>query len=277
MSNLFRAGMQRLRKNRMFWLCMFAVAVYVLFACFCDYKEMQQYDVVYLFDDVIFLYVVPLGILIAMVLGLFVGTEYSEGTIRNKIISGKSRVQIYLSGLFVSAFAAVGLYATGLLVSCAAGIPIFGFTKASAGRVFCMVAVGGLASIAYASFFYAIAMVCQSRAHTVMIDELLSFILLFAAIYVLQKLSAPQMIEQGYIGSDGQFVMENVTNPGYLTGMSREVYAFVLDLLPSGQTIQLMEGLLGGANTVRMAVLAVADILVSSAAGMLLFGRRDIK
>lgn len=277
MSNLFRAGVWRLKKNRMFWICMFAVAAYVLFACFGDYREMQRYDVVYLFDDVMFVYVPPLGILIAMVLGLFAGTEYSEGTIRNKIISGKSREQIYLSGLFVSAFAAVGLYAAGLLVSCAAGIPIFGFAKASAGRVFCMVAVGSLASIAYASIFYAIAMVCQSRAHTVMIDELLSFLLLFAAIYVLQKLSAPQMYDQAVLGADGQITMEKVTNPGYLTGISREIYAFVLDLLPSGQTLQLMEGLLGGANTVRMAVLAVADILVSSAAGMFLFGRRDIK
>lgn len=277
MSNLFRAGMWRLKKNRMFWICMFAVVAYVLFACFCDYKEMQQYDVVYLFDEVIFLYVLPLGILIAMVLGLFAGTEYSEGTIRNKIISGKSRVQIYLSGLFVSAFAAVFLYAIGLFVSCAVGIPIFGFAKASAGRIFCMVVVGILANIVYASLFYAIAMVCQSRAHTVMIDELLSFILLFAAIYVMQKLNAPQMHEQAVLDANGQFTIETVTNPNYLTGMSREVYAFVMDLLPSGQTIQLMEGLRGGANTVRMIVLAVADIFVSSAAGMFLFGRRDIK
>lgn len=277
MSNLFRAGMWRLKKNRMFWVCVIAVVAYALFVCFCDYRNMQKYGVVYLLDDMIFLYTIPLGIVIATVLGLFVGTEYSEGTIRNKIISGKSRAQIYLSGLLVSAFAAVFCYAAGLFASCAAGIPLFGTVQASAGQLLSMIVAGVFASIAYASVFYAIAMVCQSRAHTVLICELLSFFLLFATVYVQQRLSAEPVYSDYVLGEDGQLLMETVANPNYLTGISREIYAFVLDLLPGGQMYELTEGLFTEVNKLRMFILAVADLLVSSVAGLFLFGRSDIK
>lgn len=277
MSNLFRAGMQRLKKNRMFWICMFAVAVYDVFACCSDYRVMRQYDVVYQLDDLLYLYVVPLGILIATVLGMFWGTEYSEGTIRNKIISGKSRGQIYLSGWLVSMLVAVFIYLMGLLGICALGIPLFGFAKASILQLICMEFVGILASMAYASIFYAIAMVCQSKAHTVLICELLAFVLMFAGIFLMQKLAAPAMVEQLELNVQGQLSTVYAENPGYLSGMKREVYAFVRDLLPSGQTMQLMEDIHGEVNVVRMMVLAVVDSIASSAAGMFLFCRRDIK
>lgn len=277
MSNLFRAGMWRLKKNRMFWICMFAVAAYVVFACFSNYNNMQKYDVVYSLDETMYLYVVPIGILISIVLGMFWGTEYSEGTIRNKIISGKSRVQIYLSGLFVSLLTAVFLYLIGLFTVSVLGIPLFGFAKASAAQIVCMEFVGILASMTYASIFYAIAAVCQSKAHTILFCELLAFILMFAGIFLMQKLSAPDMIEQAEFTVEGQLSIVYVENPGYLSGMKREIYAFVRDLLPSGQTMQLMEDINGGVNVVRMIVLAIIDSIASSAAGMFLFCRRDIK
>ncbi|MBP3489379.1 MAG: ABC transporter permease subunit [Roseburia sp.] len=277
MSNLFRAGMQRLKKNRMFWLCMFAVAAYDVFACCSDYRAMRQYDVVYQLDDLLYLYVVPLGILIATVLGMFWGTEYSEGTIRNKIISGKSRGQIYLSGWLVSMLVAVFIYLMGLLGICVLGIPLFGLAKASILQLVCMEFVGILASMAYASIFYAIAMVCQSKAHTVLICELLAFLLMFAGIFLMQKLAAPAMVEQMELNATGELSIVYAENPGYLSGMKREVYEFIRDLLPSGQTMQLMEDIHGEVNVVRMMVLAVVDSIASSAAGMFLFCRRDIK
>lgn len=277
MSNLFRAGMLRLKKNRMFWMCMFAVAAYDAFACIVDYRQMRQYDMVYRLDDLLYLYVVPLGILIATVLGMFWGTEYSEGTIRNKIISGKTRAQIYLSGWLVSMLAAIFIYLMGLLGTCAFGIPLFGFAKSSILQLVCMESVGILASMAYASIFYAIAMVCQSKAHTVLICELLAFILLFAGIFLMQKLSAPAMIDAAELSASGEVRIVQEVNPGYLSGMKREVYAFFFDLLPSGQTMQLMEDINGEVNVVRMIALAVIDSIASSAVGMYLFCRRDIK
>ena len=39
------------------------------------------------------------GILLSVFIGLFIGSEYSDGTIRNKLVAGNSRTAIYLSNL----------------------------------------------------------------------------------------------------------------------------------------------------------------------------------
>ena len=93
----------------------------------------------------------------------------------------------------------------------------------------------------------------------------------------MQKLSAPAMIDAAELSVSGEVRIVQEVNPGYLSGMKREVYAFFFDLLPIGQTMQLMEDINGEVNVVRMIALAVIDSIASSAVGMYLFCRRDIK
>ncbi len=41
-----------------------------------------------------------LGIILSVFISLFIGAEYEYGTIRNKIISGYDRSEIYLANIF---------------------------------------------------------------------------------------------------------------------------------------------------------------------------------
>ena len=57
----------------------------------------------------------------------FIGQEYSDGTIHNKIISGKKRTDIYLANFVTCTLVSVILCCGFFLMYLLAGIPILGF------------------------------------------------------------------------------------------------------------------------------------------------------
>ena len=58
----------------------------------------------------------------------FIGTEYSDGTIRNKIVVGHSRSTIYLANLLTCCFAGLIMCLCFILPTLAIRIPLFGFS-----------------------------------------------------------------------------------------------------------------------------------------------------
>ena len=91
-----------------------------------DYISTRQYgDYEAQITNVLFIYALTVAILIPAFVSLFVGTEYSDGTIRNKMIIGHTRTCIYLSNLIVSSTAGLGFcisYIVGVIV---AGLPLY--------------------------------------------------------------------------------------------------------------------------------------------------------
>ena len=66
-----------------------------------------------------------------------------------------------------------------------------------------------------------------------------------------------------------------IPNPGYLQPIPRAVCRFLIDLLPTGQCLQI------SARSVeqfwRMPLLSLSAIAASTCAGLLLFRRKDLK
>lgn len=98
--------------------------------------------------------------------------------------------------------------------------------------------------------------------------------MMFLGAYILVSLEQPEMIEQMMI-KDGQQVMELVRNPNYLDGMKREIYQFILDVLPSGQCMQTFDEEV--LHPVRMVVSSLVMVAGTSGLGIYLFGKKDIK
>src|SRR5699024_4515248 len=95
------------------------------------------------------------------------------------------------------------------------------------------------ASTAFASLCTLTAMVCQNRAVTAVINILLVFFLLFAAIYIRARLDEPKTYPAYIYEQDGAVQSdEEVPNPNYLSGTTRDIYEFLNDFLPSGQSVQ---------------------------------------
>ena len=86
MSKLLRANFLRMRKDKYFWIGMIAMILYGVIDSVGQYRNLKVYDMSVTFDTVFFASHIIIGMLISAFVSLYVGTEYSDGTIRNKLM-----------------------------------------------------------------------------------------------------------------------------------------------------------------------------------------------
>ena len=104
MSRLLVSTFIRMLKKVIFWflvLCMFAYGVYSAL------NIASEARMGFVLDGCLFECLPMMGLISAIFTSLFIGSEYSDGTIRNKIIVGHSRIRIYLVNFIVCAIASV--------------------------------------------------------------------------------------------------------------------------------------------------------------------------
>lgn len=129
MSKLLRANFLRLRKDKYFWIGMIAMILYGVIDSVGQYRNLKVYDMSVTFDTVFFASHIIIGMLIAAFVSLYVGTEYSDGTIRNKLMVGCNRRDIYLSNFITCAAAGAFMNFAYMFTACITGIPLFGFLR----------------------------------------------------------------------------------------------------------------------------------------------------
>lgn len=274
MSRLLYAGLYRLKKNKVYWSSFAVILVYGTFIYVSQYHNMRKYDFEFTLETVFFQFAMLMGVVTAVVVSMNVGTEYGDGTIRNKLVLGLSRTQIYLSNFLIQAIGAVGITVCAYLPGCAMGIPMFGMPKLSAGMMFQIGIVTILLCVAYVSIFNMITMNISSKANAAVFCILLAFGMMFFAAYLINCLSQPEYIEQ-MVMKNGQMVTETVKNTHYLTGMKRELYQNLSELLPSGQAMHVAGMTI--AHPVRMMVYSLVMTVVTTICGIGLFLKKDIK
>lgn len=89
-------------------------------------------------DGIAFGCLIILGIVFSVVVSMYIGTDYSDGTIRNKIVVGKSRWCIYFSNFLICTGICLFIYIFGILTSYALGRPAFGEFVNGGRRLQCM-------------------------------------------------------------------------------------------------------------------------------------------
>jgi len=104
----------------------------------------------------------------AVVVSIFVGSEYSMGTLRNPLTRGHSRTKIYLSKLIVTTLASlavIGLYTAGGTVS---GCIMFGFSSSvSAGDILLTLLCYLLLFLAVVSFYVMVAVLTKKTGYAI--------------------------------------------------------------------------------------------------------------
>jgi len=268
MNNLLRANLFRLRRDGNFW-----ILICTVFGCSAGFMLLWGRNVVEVLDDYYFRLAAGMGIFFAAFAALFLNTEHSEGTIRNKIAVGHTRRDVYLANFLTTLTASLAILLAWLAGGCV-GIPFLGTWQMGAAgmTMYVLVAVGF--TVSYAAIYTCMGMLFARRS-AIAVILLASFALLLAAAYVDNALSEPEFSSGIIMTVDGMQLANPEPNPRYVAGTLRTVLEVVRDLLPSGQGAQMMQ--LKIVTPVRMLLCDVLVTVSVTAGGLASFRRKDLK
>lgn len=277
MRKLLSSSFSRLWGNKEFWVCMgvmFAYAVgNMLNACRRELRYASEYQSSYCLDDYYFQFALIIGGFCAIFSSLFLGTEYSDGTLRNKIVVGHTRTDIYLSSLLVS-YASTLLFMAAWLVGSLVGVPTLGLWKMPVAGLLLYLLIALLFTAVFSAVFTAVGMLSSSKAHTVVVSVILFLILLIIAANVDNKLAEPEMASNVEVTADGIRMGDPQPNPDYVSGTKRAVYEFIYDFLPTGQGTQMVYQKI--ARPVRMLLCSIFLTIAVTGAGLWAFRRKNL-
>ena len=275
MAKLLRANLSRLWKSRIFYIGLAFMLLLNVFLVLDGWNYGRQGYPEPL-EDMLFQNCIIIGFVSAVVVGMFLGTEYSDGTIRNKIAVGHTRASIYLANLIVCAAASALL----LLISLALGFGLGSFLLDPLGLpmkvLLLYTCIGLLTTVSFASIYTLVAMLSPSKASGAVLCLVLALVLLFATSAVEGTLTEPEMVQDYVMTENGMPIPGDPhPNPRYVTGTKRAVLEVIYDILPTGQAFQISNN--ECAHPARLPAFSLLVALVTSAAGALLFRRRDLK
>lgn len=255
-SNFFRLSKSKLFRGEIVFMILSGIIAAL--GTFAQYKIHLVYGQVITLDRVFYGYSLLIGILTAILSSLFLGTEYSDGTMRNKVICGHRKINIYLSNLITIILAALLLCAVYLFTVTVVGTPFVGFVKQSCEDILLKLLGSMVLVIAYSSIFTLISMVCVDKTVSAVIS------VLGVAIF---SIIAWQLDDY----TDWQ---DSPGTPVYLC------LAFFHSFLPTGQAIQY-----GDIDNFAMPIIHIWEMLLSSllaatvttVIGSRIFRKKDLK
>lgn len=263
MSRLLYANFSRLRKNRLFWLGMSFMFLVGTILVLKQYEQLINYGISVKLEATFFSYAIILNIVSAIFCTLFLGIEYGDGTIRNKIIVGHRRIDIYFSNLIAVISASFLFCFSYMLSNIIFGVPLIGFREVGMKTILLLVAGSAVTVIALCSIFTMISLLFQNKALAPVIC-IVGMLLMFEIISEVER-----MLEQP------KFFYNDVINPNYLEGKIREEFEFVDNLLPVGQGKQYARMKINAIP--EMCLYSTGIMIVTSAIGCFIFKKKDIK
>lgn len=275
MNKLLSANFMRIKKNKTFWsgvIFMFGLGIFFPVR---RYVDMVQTGWVNNLDDGFYFCAVLIAIVMAVFCSMFIGTEYSDGTIRNKIIVGQKRSAVYLANAVTSSLVSIIMCIVAVVPYLCLGIPLLGFFTADIKMILLIGVAVLFLAVAFSSVFTLIAMLCQSKATTAVACLLLAFGFIITGAVLNEMLNAPKMISGYTMSIDGSFINKEEPNPKYLEGMKREIVQTIYDILPGGQAVQCTT--LVAVNLPRLPFYSAGIILLTTGIGVSMFRKRDLK
>ena len=279
MTNLLAPNLKRLLKNSAFRIAAAVVAVIGLFEIFMMYRDsIIEMDTPYL-DGGLFSFA-ALGVFaLAAVVPLFVGSEYSDGTIRNKVVVGHRRGAVYLSMLFTSVIAETLLILVWTAAYLIPGAILM--EHANPLWVYLVLYLAMFLELAvFSAIFTLLTMTLGSKAGAAVVCIFCAILLFMQAVVVESMLEEPEYYSPGIIISDdGTMTMEGEPepNPNYIPEGSpkRAFYNFLMDFMPGGQALQIAGHTID--NLSKICLYDIGWLVVLTGAGVLIFRQKDLK
>lgn len=237
MIKLLRADFVRLFKTPSYWICVAVSLVLCVLNIVLSYltnNELPESIGTFMLKDGS-----NIMLFSAVFASIYIGTDYSCGTIRNKIIVGHKRGEIYLSNLIATSAGALAIRVLSWIFEAAFGLIIGGKLGMPADRLALLMTVSAFSLIAVCSVFTLIGMVISSKSLGIVVSILTLMALVIGGAIILELLNQPEFIAEYSGAGSGGWEAELVPNPLYITGDLRDVFTVINDVLPGGQAVQL--------------------------------------
>lgn len=274
MLKLLRADFARLWKTRSYWICVIASLALCItnlaFDYIVDKRVVQNLERFFMNDSS------NIMLFAAIFSALYIGTDHSCGTIRNKLIIGRPRSQIYLSNLTVTLSGALSIRVITWIGEALFGLIAGGKIGIPAGRLALLMTVSAFSIISACSIFTFIGMIISSKSSGTVISIIAIIALIIGGALIITMLNQPEMTREYIMKPEGEFdVTEPYPNPMYISGALRDVFVAINDVLPGGQAIQLEMGEPHEPQLMPFYSLGVTAAV--TAAGLAVFRRKDLK
>ncbi|MDE6471103.1 MAG: ABC transporter permease [Eubacterium sp.] len=281
MSKLLSANFNRLKKDKIFWITLIAALTLSVFAAInsgasaTKYQDLNPDNNITYLNSCYFNLMPIVGIFYAVFISLFLGTEYSEGTIRNKIVLGHTRTNIYLAN-FITCLAGNIVIYCAMLIGGLAAVPYLGGWQGGAASLLANILIGLFLTAALTAILTMLCMLSTNKAITAVAAILLAFVLMVGASAFYNMLQEPEFTREFIsISADGQVEFgDEILNPAYVSGFRRKLYEFLLVFLPTGQ------GILMANQEIHFPVELIYSSIITVAVnicGVLAFKKKDLK
>lgn len=268
MYKLLRAGFFRLKKDVIFWLFIFATIIIARYLLWYSNRAT-------ILDSLLNKYIWFIGILIAIFISIFVGKEFSEGIIRNKIIVGHSRTSIYISKLIISVITSILCEIIYIAIILLIGIPLYGKLQMPTSQFAMSMLNTFLIITSFCSIYHFITMICPDITVSVTINILI-FIAMFIASSSLEYIAnSPKYITHTFTDNEVSYIISQEPNPNY-PGDQKVKQAKILYLsIPQGQAMAIFNN--EAELLSQMPIYSVILIIVVNICGIYLFSKKELK
>lgn len=267
MIKLLSANKIRLIKNKLFWIGLLVTVGYCLFLLIMNYIEKVSYignSIVQLNYYLLSPFSV-ISFICPIFSSIFIGTEYSDGTMRNRLIVGHTRKKIYLANFITVAAVNIVITLIASLVTILFGIMFFGWNIGNP-LLFILHYISGIMMlIAFAGFFTLVAMVIHNKTIST-VTSIITFLMSYLVAGVIRRL-----VFGFYNGEAISDIFSDLSNDM----VSQPVLEFLYDFIPMGQCLQITSNAVF--NPFRLPIYSVLFTAITVICGVLIFSRKDMK
>ena len=288
MYKLLNASFSRLRKNKIFLGLVILTIIIAAFMLISEYLDKVKYSSVFgissnTTDILLTNFINIIGFFIAIFTSLFVGAEYSDGTIRNKIVAGHSRKNIYLSNLIVSILVGIFLELIYLIIVSIVAIPLFGSIQMTFSQFAFILLDMIMIIIAYSSIFNFIALICSNITISTVTSLLLILIMFVTDMFLSPTANSTEYIQKNKVMDEqGNITYEIVKNEDYPGKIIQTTCKTIINFNPVSQAIEISGNKINmneeDFNNMKVYPLySLGLIIIITAIGIYLFNIKELK
>lgn len=291
MIRLLKAEFGRCLKGKLFWLMViftFVMGVSCNLVRYIDFRRNSNEaanEVVYN-DTMLYVGLISASVLVGIFVVFHAGMEFDEGTIRNKLVAGNSRSAIYLCNFAICSFASIVMQYIFFFAAFASSYAFFGAFHHPFSVMMQLQLMGSLGIVALTAFMLMLTMILRSKTISIAVC-LIAAVVIFAVGTIVTTDITEHSIELSDYG-------EEIMSPEKYDILDRYSYVYGVDSENcKGKELFIKEQLYDGlfqCHVYRfsserelpyhwqyMLIYDIAIIAVTTAAGVFLFRRLDLK